>query len=60
MPKRENNSKPYAVEVQKGPISMEEQYSMAFPKEPRRTREDMQNLEERRAGMTLTKHEPKR
>jgi hypothetical protein len=48
------------VPIQKGPINMDEQYSMAFPREPDRTREDMQNLADRRAGMTLTKHEPKK
>jgi hypothetical protein len=52
--------RPGRIEIQKGPVSMDEQYSMAFPREPQRTREDMQNLEDRRAGMTLTKHEPKR
>lgn len=49
-----------AVEEQKGPISMDEQYTMAFMREPERTMQDLQNMAERRAGMTLTKHEPKR
>lgn len=48
------------VEIQKGPIRLDEQYSMAFPKEPERTMEDMRNLDRRREGMTLTLHEPKR
>jgi hypothetical protein len=55
-----SKDRPDRIEIQKGPISMDEQYSLAFPREPQRTREDMQNLEDRRAGMTLTKHEPKR
>jgi hypothetical protein len=55
-----SKDRPGRIEIQKGPISMDEQYSLAFPREPQRTREDMQNLEDRRAGMTLTKHEPKR
>lgn len=55
-----SKDRPSRIEIQKGPISMDEQYSLAFPREPQRTREDMQNLEDRRAGMTLTKHEPKR
>ncbi len=55
-----NKDRPGRIEIQKGPVSMDEQYSMAFPREPERTREDMQNLADRRAGMTLTKHEPKR
>lgn len=48
------------IEIQKGPISMDEQYSLNFPREPERYMEDMRNLEGRRSGMTLTKHEPKR
>jgi hypothetical protein len=62
MAKSSSSSKdrPGGIEIQRGPISMDEQYSMAFPREPERTREDMQNLEDRRSGMTLTKHEPKR
>ena len=55
-----SKDRPGRIEIQKGPISMDEQYSLAFPREPERTREDMQNLSDRRAGMTLTKHEPKR
>jgi len=59
--RRESSSdRPRSIEIQKGPISMDEQYSLCFPREPQRTREDMENLEARRAGMTLTKHEPKR
>jgi hypothetical protein len=57
---KSSKDRPGRIEVQKGPISMDEQYTMAFPREPERTREDMQNLEMRRSGMTLTKHEPKR
>ena len=60
MAKSSSNDRPGRIEIQKGPVSMDEQYSLAFPREPERTREDMQNLEGRRAGMTLTKHEPKR
>ena len=60
MAKSSSKDRPSHVEIQKGPISMDEQYSLAFPREPERLREDMQNLEDRRLGMTLTKHEPKR
>ena len=35
--------RPGRIEIQKGPVSMEEQYSMSFPREPQRTLEDMQN-----------------
>jgi hypothetical protein len=55
-----STDRPASIEIQKGPVSMDEQFSLAFPKEPDRTREDMQNLADRRSGMTLTKHEPKR
>lgn len=60
MAKSSSKDRPGHVEIQRGPVSMDEQYSLAFPREPERTREDMQNLADRRAGMTLTKHEPKR
>jgi len=62
MAKQSSSSKdrPGQIEIQRGPISMDEQYSMAFPREPERYLEDMRHLDERRAGMTLTKHEPKR
>lgn len=55
-----SRERPTKVQIQKGPVSTNEQYSMAFPREPDRIREDMQNLADRRSGMTLTKHEPKR
>lgn len=60
MAKSSSKDRPGRIEVQKGPISMDEQFSLAFSREPERTRGDMQNLQDRRAGMTLTKHEPKR
>lgn len=60
MAKSSSKDRPGPVEIQKGPISMDEQYSLSFTREPERTMRDMQNLEDRRAGMTLTKHEPKR
>lgn len=60
MAKSSSKDRPCRIEVQKGPISMEEQSSMGFSREPQKTRQDMQYLQDRRAGMTLTKHEPKR
>lgn len=60
MAKSSSKDRPGRIEIQKGPISMDDQYSLAFPREPERTREDMQNLYDRRAGRILTKHEPKR
>ncbi len=59
MPRKEN-SKPYAVEVQKGPISMNEQYSEQFRKEPEHLINDMKNLEMRQDKMRLTLHTPKK
>jgi len=58
MPKREN-SKPYAVEVQKGPIKMDEQYSNNFRREPEHTMRDIEDNMMRQEKMTLTLHVPK-
>lgn len=59
MAKREN-SKPYAVEVQKGPVSMDEQYSNNFRIEPECMMHDMENLKMRQEKSTLTLHTPKK
>ena len=58
MPKREN-SKSHAVEVQKGPIRLDEQYTNNFPREPERAARDLQDNAMRREKMTLTLHIPK-
>ena len=58
MSKREN-SKPYAVEVQKGPMRMDEQYSEQLRREPEHTMRDMENLKMRQDKMTLTLHTPR-
>ena len=58
MPKREN-SKPYAVEVQKGPIRMDEQYTQKFYREPEHTMRDLEDNKMRQEKMTLTLHTPK-
>ena len=47
------------VEVQKGPISMDEQYSNNFVREPERTMHDLENNRMRHENMTLTLHTPK-
>jgi hypothetical protein len=52
-------SKPYAVEVQKGPISMDEQYSLNFHREPEHTIRDLEDNRMRLDKMTLTLHTPK-
>jgi hypothetical protein len=54
------SKKDHYIEIQKGPISMKEQYRGKFCPQDKMTREDMQNITDRRAGMTLTEHEPKR
>jgi hypothetical protein len=58
MSKRES-SKSYSVEVQKGPVRMDEQYSLNFRREPESTMRDMDNLRMRQEKMTLTLHTPK-
>ena len=57
MSKREN-SKPYSVEVQKGPIRMDEQYTQKFYREPEHTMRDIENNMMRQDKMTLTLHTP--
>lgn len=59
MPKREN-PKPYAVEVQKGPIRMDEQYTQKFYREPEHTLRDIEDNRMRQDKMTLTLHTPKK
>lgn len=56
---RKESHKPYSVEVQKGPISMDDQYSLKFRREPQSTMRDMENLRMRQDKMTLTLHTPK-
>jgi hypothetical protein len=51
--------KSYKVEVQKGPISMHEQYSEQLRREPEHTIRDMEHLRMRQDKMTLTLHTPK-
>ena len=61
MAKRED-SKSYErnrVEVQRGPISMDEQYSNNFRREPECTMRDLENNRMRQENMTLTLHTPK-
>jgi hypothetical protein len=58
MSKREN-SKPHSVEVQKGPIRMDEQYTQKFYRQPEHTMRDLENNMMRQEKMTLTLHTPK-
>jgi len=46
------------VEVQRGPISMHEQYSLNFRREPESTMRDLENNRMRQDKMTLTLHTP--
>lgn len=57
---RQEHSKPYKVEVQKGPIRMDEQYTYKFNREPECTMRDMDNIRMRQDKMTLTLHTPKK
>jgi hypothetical protein len=52
-------SKPSKVEIQKGPIRMEEQYTEKFCRGSERTTRDMENLRMRQDKMTMTLHTPK-
>lgn len=47
------------VEVQKGPISMEEQYSLNYRREPEFTMRDIEDNAMRQDKMRLTLHMPK-
>lgn len=58
MAKREHH-KSHAVEVQKGPIRMDEQYSSKFYREPERTMRDIEHNMMRQDKMTMTLHTPK-
>ncbi len=55
-----SRDRPGRIEIQKGEINLEDTASLAFCHEPEKTMRDMENMELRRSGMTLTKHEPKR
>jgi len=46
------------IEVQKGPISMDEQYSNNFRREPECTMRDIENNRMRHDSKTLTLHTP--
>jgi len=58
MPKKER-SMPYSIEVQKGPISMDEQYSAQLKRQPDCMLRDIENNRMRQEKMTLTLHTPK-
>ena len=55
-----SREKPTKVEIQRGPIRMEEQYTSKFKSEFQRVVDDADDRALRRSGQTLTLHEPKR
>lgn len=55
-----SREKPSKVEIQKGPISMQEQYTQKFMGRPQCIIDDISNAALRRSGQTLTLHEPKK
>jgi hypothetical protein len=59
MSKKERPQSRGSVEVQKGPISMDEQYSNNFRREPECTMRDLENNAMRQDKMRLTLHVPK-
>ena len=59
MPKRKNY-KPYEIEIQKGPIRMDEQYTQKFYREPEHTMRDLEENRMRQDKMTMTLHTPKK
>lgn len=52
--------RPSKVQVQKGPIEMDAQYTYKFMGKPEKIMEDLRNDEMRRSGHTMTFHEPKK
>ena len=60
MGRSSSRDRPGYIEIQKGPVSMDQQYSEKFRREPEHTRRDMENLAMRQDKMTLTFHTPKR
>ena len=59
MAKKEDRWRRAPIEVQKGPISMEDQYSLNFRRQPESTMRDIENNAMRHDKMTLTMHTPK-
>lgn len=59
MAKKERHEPRVSVEVQKGPIRLDEQYSNKFRREPEHTMRDIEDNRMRHEKMTLTLHTPK-
>ena len=50
---------PHFIEVQKGPIRVDEQYNGNFQRQPEMTMRDLEMNQMRQDKMTLTIHTPK-
>lgn len=59
MSKKQRREPAEKIEIQKGPINLDEQYSYKFRREPEFTIRDMEENRMRRDKMTLTLHTPK-
>lgn len=57
--KERHEPREYHIEVQKGPIRLDEQYSNNFRREPEFTMQDLENNRMRQEKSTLTLHTPK-
>lgn len=55
-----SREKPTKVEIQKGPINLDEQFTQKFMGRVQCTIEDLHHADMRRSKQTLTLHEPKR
>lgn len=59
MAKKERHERRESVEIQKGPIRLDEQYTEKFRREPEHTMRDIEDNRMRQEKMTLTLHTPK-
>jgi hypothetical protein len=57
---KSSRERPGRVEIQKGPIDLNAQYTNKFNREPEKTIRDIQENSMRRYGQTLELHTPKR
>lgn len=57
---KQEKRRDFDVEVQNGPIRMDEQYTQKFCRQPECTMKDMEALRMRQDKMTMTLHTPKK
>lgn len=55
-----DSSRPGRIEIQRGPVDLDEQYTQGFRVRSDTTVRDMNNLVERRWGQTMIEETPKR